>query len=265
LGATILSSLLFLLWRPPTPAKAAVALAIATLSVVIGYREELSNSIAVYQAQAALKGISDPTQIEQALQRNPSNSMLQLMAVVSKVGQESKAAAQKLFDAIEPPRLAQDPNFASRADLESYRRDLKTAEVNASSAMPRYVALLRAEREKVQSFVNSLDDRSLQSAMAGVDNRHAKSTSFSSKMMLARAEFYRAYGDCIEILIEQFGAFKIGKSGEFVFSDNAIVERYNIAANAMTAASKRVADLEDEGKKLTQAQQEGFDRFISRQ
>ena len=196
-------------------------------------------------------------------------TILQLTAMMSKTAHESIAAVQRLSDEIEPPALAQDPNFAtaSRAELDSYRRDLKTAEVNASSAMLRYAALLKEEREKIKNFATSLQirERTVRDALEGVDKRHARVTSISSKMMLARSEFYRAYGDSLSILIEQHGAFKIGKSGQFIFSSNPIAERYNVATNAMNAAAKRVANLEDEGKKLMQMQQTGFDRFISGQ
>jgi hypothetical protein len=41
------------------------------------------------------------------------------------------------------------------------------------------------------------------------------------------------------------------------------VDRYNVAAQAMTVAAKRVAELEEERKRLLKSQQEGWEQFVS--
>jgi hypothetical protein len=41
------------------------------------------------------------------------------------------------------------------------------------------------------------------------------------------------------------------------------VDRYNVAARAMTVAAKRVAELEEERKGLVKLQQEGWVQFIN--
>jgi hypothetical protein len=42
------------------------------------------------------------------------------------------------------------------------------------------------------------------------------------------------------------------------------VDRYNLAAHAMTIGAKRVAELTDERKNLTQSQQQGWEQFVDR-
>jgi hypothetical protein len=44
----------------------------------------------------------------------------------------------------------------SRRHLEALRRDLKTAEDNATTFMPRYIALFKAERDKVENYALAL-------------------------------------------------------------------------------------------------------------
>jgi hypothetical protein len=51
--------------------------------------------------------------------------------------------------------------------------------------------------------------------------------------------------------------------GQFIFPFQRTVDRYNVAANAMTVAAKRVAELEDEGKNLKKAGQERWIQFVN--
>jgi hypothetical protein len=97
----------------------------------------------------------------------------------------------------------------------------------------------------------------------GVDKRHERSTAFTSKMLTARAELYRALGSSTAILIEQFGKYKVDANGRFLFSSQSIADRYNDASRQVSAATNRLAQLEEERKKLVQFQQEGWERFIS--
>jgi hypothetical protein len=78
----------------------------------------------------------------------------------------------------------------------------------------------------------------------------------------ARADFYRAYGNYVAVLVGEFGIFKVVK-GEFIFPFQRTVDRYNAAANAMTVAAKRVGDLEEERKSLLKSQQQAWEQFVS--
>ena len=71
---------------------------------------------------------------------------------------ETNAATEKLSDEIEPLALSREINLAtaSRSDLEALRRDLKTADDNATTFMPRYIALFKAERDKVENYALAL-------------------------------------------------------------------------------------------------------------
>jgi hypothetical protein len=51
--------------------------------------------------------------------------------------------------------------------------------------------------------------------------------------------------------------------GEFIFPFQPTVDRYNAAANAMTVAAKRVAELEEERKSQLRSQQQAWEQFVS--
>src|SRR5438552_3580305 len=91
------------------------------------------------EGQEALQGASDAKEIEEALRAHPQNRFLQFIAMETRVADETDAALEKLSNDIEPP-LVSKINFgtASRADLEALRRDLKTAEANTTTFLPRY-------------------------------------------------------------------------------------------------------------------------------
>ena len=227
---------------------------------------KLQETIAARESQAALQGITDPSQIDEALRRNPSNKLLKIIAMATKAAIETNAAAETLSNEVEPPALSRNISLgtASRNDLEALRRDLKTAETNATTFMPRYVALIKTERDKVENYALSLhlEKDTVSSLLDRVDRRHAKITAFTSNMLSARAEFYRAYEKYVAVLVGEFGAYKVVK-GEFIFPLQRTADRYNGAANAMAAAAKRVGESEEEGQKLMQSQHEGWDQFFS--
>jgi len=176
-----------------------------------------------------------------------------LAAMVAKAANETSTAIEKLSNEVEPRTLSGDLNLgvASRSDLEALRSNLKTAEANANTFMPRYITLLKAERDKVETYAHSMrtDKDTVSKVLDGVDRRHAKTADFTSKLLLARADYYRAYETYIAVLVSNFGAYKV-INGEFIFQLQSIVDRYNFAAHAMTVAAKRVAELEEERKAL---------------
>jgi hypothetical protein len=225
------------------------------------------NDVGLRDAVAILKDLHEPSQIDRVVKDNPSNVFLLLIAEIRRASQETGRRIEKLIDEIEPPTLPKELNYAraSQAQLEAYRLDLKAAEANAMAAMSRYVALLESEHEKVEVVVRLLDidDRYIRAALSGIDKRQAQSKDITSKMLLANAEFYRATGECIAFLIEQFENYKVGTNGHFMFSSQLIADRYDVASKQINDAMKRIAELEEERRTLAQAQQEEWERFAS--
>jgi hypothetical protein len=227
---------------------------------------KLQDSIAARESQAALQGITDARQIEEALQQHPSNKFLQMMAMATKAANETNAATEKLLNEVEPPAISKeiDLGAASRSDLEALRRDLKVAEANATTFMPRYVALLKTERDNVEKYALSLhvEKDAVSRVLDNFDKRHAEITPFTSSLLSARAGFYRAYETYVAVLFGEFGAYKV-VDGQFIFPFQLTANRYNAAAQAMTLAAKRVAELEEERKGLLKSQQERWEQFVN--
>jgi len=80
-------------------------------------------------------------------------------------------------------------------------------------------------------------------------------------MLSANAEFYRATGGYVAFLIEQFEHYKVSTNGHFMFSSQSMADRYEAASRQINDAIKRLAELEEERRKLTQVQQEEWERF----
>src|SRR6266404_5014785 len=250
-------------WLRKSTYTAAVVLAVAALSVGLTYGKKLQD---VWDGKIALQALTDPTQLNEALSQNPENKMLKLLAMANKITEETNVASTKLSDEIEPPALSKDINFATvtRNDLEGIRRDLKTAETNATTFMPRYLALLKAERQKIEaSAPPDMDKGTVNSFLVGIDKGRVKNLTFSSTMMNARSEFYRAYGNCVAFVIEQFDSYNVDTNGQILFAQKQATDRYNALKVEMEAKALRVNELDDEGKKLQlQSQQERRERFV---
>ena len=236
----------------------------AALSVGVYYLGKLQENMAAQESRTALEALKDATPVEAALARYPSNRFLKLMAMATRAAIETSAATEKLSRDIEPPALSKAITLAaaSRSDLDALRRDLKIAETNATTFMPRYLALLKAERDRLENDALSLNlgKNAVSSFMDGVDRRHAEIAALVSKMLAARAEYYRAYDKCAAALLAEFGRYKV-TSGQFIFPIQYMADRYNIAANAMTAAATRVAELEQERKTLAQSPLTGWEQI----
>ena len=225
------------------------------------------NDVGLRDAVAILKDLREPSQIDRVVKDNPSNFFLLLIAEIRSASQETGRRIEKLIDEIEPPTLRKELSYAtaSRAQLEAYRLDLEAAETNAMTAMSRYVALLEGERERVEVVVRllDLDDRYIRAALSGIEKRQAQSTDLTSKMFSANAEFYRAAAGYVAFLIDQFENYKVTTNGHFIFSNQSIADHYDVAAKQINDAMKRIAELEEEGRKLAQFQQEEWERFAS--
>ena len=75
---------------------------------------------------------------------------------------------------------------------------------------------------------------------------------------MARAEFYRAYEKNVAVVVGEFGAYKVA-NGQFIFPLQRTAKRYNTAA--MTAAAKRLNELDHERRRMARSQQEGWEQF----
>lgn len=227
---------------------------------------KLQEGLAAREAQTELRGITDPEQIDEALRRHPSNKFLQLMAMAARTARETRAATEKLSGEIEPPALSKEVNLgtAGRNDLEALRSVLKTAEANATTFLPRYAELFKAERDKMEGYARSLhfEKDTVRDYLEGVDKRLAKTMGLTSQVLSGRADYYRAYERYIAVLAGEFGSYKV-VNGEFIFPFKLAVDRYNAAAGAMTAAAKRVAELEEERKALPQSPQEEWEQLVN--
>ena len=254
-------------------AKTRVRIAFVSLFVVfsagayfVGDLGKLQENISARESHTALQGITDPGQIEEALRQYPSNKFLQMLAMATRAADETSAGTEKVLNEVEPPAISRNINLgaASRADLEALRRDLKTAQANATAFMPRVSALLKTERDNVKKYALTLQVK--QDVVAGlldnIDKRHAEITAYTSKILPARADYYRAYENYVAVLAGEFGTYKV-VDGQFIFPFQRTVDRYNVAANAMTAASKHVAETEVEGKNLRKSGQQRWMQFVN--
>jgi hypothetical protein len=226
---------------------------------------DLRESIAAREGQRALQGITDPRQLDEALRQHPSNRFLQLIAMATRAADETNAGIEKLSAEVEPPAVSRINNLgtASRSDLETLRRGLKTAEANATTFMPRYSALLKTERDNSEKYALSLQagKDTVSRLLKNIDKRHAETAALTSRVLAARADFYRAYETYVAVLTGEFGDYRV-VDGQFIFTLQRTVDRYNVAASAMTAASNRVAESEQTRKALLKSQQEGWKQSV---
>jgi len=186
--------------------------------------------------------------------------------MATRAAKDTSTAAEKLSSEVEQPPIPAGINLAalSRSELETLRRNLKTAEANATAFMPRYAALLKSERDGIEKQALSLhvEKDALAKLLDAVDKRHAELSAVFSKMMSARAEFYRAYESLVAVIAGEAGAYKV-VDGQFVFPFPRTVDRYNVAATATAVAAKRVGELAEEKKTLETSQQAAWVQFVN--
>jgi hypothetical protein len=211
--------------------------------------------ISAQEGQALLQGITNPSQLEDALRQHPSNNILRLMARATKAADEARGAVDRLSAQIEPAGLSKEINYgsASRNDLEAFRSDLRTAEANTTAFLPRYAAIFKTEHDQTESAALSfhVPKEIASQVLDGLTQRQAKALNAVSATLSARADYYRAYEKYLALLSSEFGSFKV-VNGQFIFPIQRTVERYNAVAQAMTSAARRVADLESDMKKQNQ-------------
>jgi hypothetical protein len=252
---------------------ARLQIAFFALLVLLTVAASLSIDLSKFQEQgstredlATLRGIRSPGDLEGALKQHPSNNILQLMAKAAKVADNTKAAINQLSAQIEPAGLSKELNFGSASpdEIESFRRDLRTAQANASAFLPRYAAILKSEQEQIKSSAISLhvSKEIADQLLDGVAQRHTKTLNAISQILSARADYYRAYDNYIAFLSSELGSFKV-VAGHLIFANQGTVERYNAAAQAMTSAGRRVNELETDMKKQDQPLPEEWVRLTT--
>jgi len=231
-----------------------------------GDLSRLQDRLSARESQAALQAIGEPGQLDEALRLHPANKFLQMMAVAIKAANETSAATEKLTSEIEPPAISKASNLGamSRSDLEALGRDLKTAEANATAFLPRYAAVLKTERDDVEKYALSLHlgRDTVRRLLDNIDKRHADITALTSRILPARADYYRAYENYVAVLVKEFGRYRV-VNGEFIFPFQHVVDRYNVAADAMSVAAKQVNDLEAERRSLQKSQQDGLVQLVN--
>jgi len=225
---------------------------------------KLQDGAAARERQTAVQAVTEARQIDEALKQHPQNRLLQLIAMATKAADDTDAALDTLSNDIIPPGVARQLNLgtASRDELEALRRDLKTADTAATAALPRYTALLKAERDNVETYARAhVDKETAGRLLDSIDRRHAEITAVVTRMLAARGEFYRAYDNYVAVLVREYGTYRID-NGQFVFPFQHAVNRYNAAAQAMTAAAARMTDIDHERQNLRTAQPEQWTQLV---
>ncbi len=226
----------------------------------------LRERIGAIQTQAALQEIGDARDFNDALKRHPQNRILLTIDRIGKAAQQTSLAADKLLSEIEPPSLSRKVDYAkaSRGDLDALRSDLKAAEAKANAFGQTYPALLKTERDEVERYASSLNvGKDTRARMLDyLDKRQALAASVMSRVASARADYYRAYEKYVAMLEGELGSFRI-ENGQFIFPIQRTVDRYNAAAQAMTAAAKAVAESEEDRKRLEQSPREGWLQLVN--
>ena len=220
------------------------------------------------ESQTALLGVSDPEQLDRLLRQYPSNKTLKMVALANQDSVEIDAAARRLLNDAEPRDFLKpvDLGAYSPSDLDTLRRDVKTAQSNAATVTPHYIALLNDERSKLENDARSLDaeNGAVSEFMTMIDDQHAEMITLASKVLAARAEYYNAYDQCVAVLIREFGTYKV-TNGQVTFPFQSTADSFNRAVTALTAAAKRIAELEDERTTLRRSQPNRWQSFVDHQ
>jgi hypothetical protein len=241
------------------------AIACLIALIFVGDLARYQDAAMIAESQAALRDVSDPEQFDQALKRYPANRILKLVTLAGEKSAEIDAATRKVLDEAEPATLSKSFNLtaAGRGDLDALRRDLKTAEGNVANAKSRIDALIKSKRDELQNSARSLgmEGSTVARFMAAADAQNAEVAALASKVLAARADYYGAYEKCAALLVREFGSYKVTK-GQFIFRLQPTADSYNAASEAMAAATKRAAELEEEKAGLKQSQLARWKKFV---
>jgi hypothetical protein len=241
------------------------AIACVVALIFVGDLARYQEAGLVRESQAALRDVSNPAQLDQALKQFPANRILKLVTLANDKSAEIDAAAKKMLDDAEPASLAKavDLTAAGRSDLDALRRDIKTADGNTAALKSRTAALVKAGRDELESGARALgvESSTVIRFMKGVDEQLGESAALASRRLAARSEYYGAYEKCAALLVREFGSYKV-TNGQFIFRIQPTADSYNAASTAMAAAKKKLAELEDERNALKQSQLRRWKEFI---
>jgi hypothetical protein len=245
-----------------------IVIACLGLGYYVGDLAKFQTVNSAKESQTALRGVSDPEQLDRLLRQYPSNKTLKMVELANKDSVEIDAAVRRLLNDAEPRDFLKpvDLGAYSRGDLDALRRDVKTAQSNAATVTPRYVALLNDERAKLENDARSLDveNGTVSEFMTMIDEQHAEMITLASKALAARAEYYNAYEQCVAVLIREFGAYKV-TNGQVTFPFQSTADSFNRAVTALGSAAKRIAELEDERTTLRRSQPNRWQSFVDHQ
>lgn len=232
-----------------------------------GNLARFQNAISVKESQTALTGVSDPQQLDQVLRQYPANRILRMVALANQDSIELDATMRRLLNEAEPRDLSKpvDLTTFSRSDLETLDRDLKLAQSKAPTIKPRYIAAIKAVRDKLEHDARPLEvgDYTIARFMAMIDEYHTDVAALYSKALEARVDYYGAYEKCVALLLENIDVYKV-VNGQFIFPAQSTADSYNAAAAAWSAAAKRMTELEGEGATLRQSQLNRWKAFVER-
>jgi hypothetical protein len=224
-------------------------------------------AISVKEGQAALQSVNDPEQLDQVLQRQPSNKILKMVALAKRDSVEMDTVTRGLLTEAEPRDLWKqtDLGASSRSDLETLSHDLKAAESNAKTLESRYLSLVKPERDKVEHDASVLVGRTISLAkfMAMIDEQHADMKSLISRITAERLVYSAAYEKCVALLMREFGLYKV-VNGLIMFQLQPTADSFNDAAAKMAAAASRLEQLDAERTTLKQSQLDRWKNLFSR-
>jgi hypothetical protein len=256
--------------RPPLVLLLLCVFVIACLGLgyYVGDLSKFQTVNSAKESQTALRGVIDPEQLDRLLRQYPSNKMLKMVALANKDSVEIDAAARRLLNDAEPRDFLKpvDLSAYSRGDLDTLRRDVKTAQSNAATVTPRYIALLNDERAKLENDTRSLDveNGTVSEFMTMIDEQHAEMITLASKVLAARAEYYNAYEQCVAVFVWVFGIYKV-ENGQVIFPFQSTADSFNRAVTALEATAKRITELEDERTTLRRSQPNRWKTFVDHQ
>ena len=87
----------------------------------VGDLAKYQEAISAKESQAALRGVNDPEQLDQALKQFPSNSILKLVALANKESIEINTATQRRLNDAEPSGLSKPIDLSVSSRRSSFR------------------------------------------------------------------------------------------------------------------------------------------------
>ncbi|WP_407169053.1 hypothetical protein [Bradyrhizobium sp. ORS 111] len=231
---------------------------------VVGDLSRFQEAISISEGQVAMRSVSNPEQLDQALKQHPSNAMLKMIAMARLDAIEMDAAARRLLAGAEQNDLPKAIDLASsRSDLDKLLRDLKAAERGIATFEPRYIALIKSERGKLENEARllRLGNETVLRFMRMIDAQHTEIVAVASKLSATHTEYYKAYEKCVTVLLRDFGIYKVTE-GQFVFPFQLTADNYNRASAAMITATQRIAELDNEMTNLRALQLKRWKAFV---